>query len=155
MLSRERMRDALQGSHHRADADGVPGAPPDLSWLAQLKALPGVNVVVDLVGLWWARHPWRPATEVGAQAAHTALQVVAQRHPVALVAGALALGGALAWLRPWRWAARLVVVSDLVPQMMAAFVARAAAQAKPEASAPATSAPGTNGPAAGDTAPGR
>lgn len=151
MLSRERMRDALQGTHHRTDGATGSGASPDVSWLMSLKDLPGVAVVVELVGLWWARHPWRPATEVGAQAANTALHVVAQRHPIALVAGAVALGGVLAWARPWRWVARAVVVSNLLPQLMAGLVARAAAQTqeKPPATPPQENA----GPVAGGVSP--
>jgi len=53
----------------------------------------------------------------------------AQRHPIGLVMGALLVGGALAWSRPWRWLLTPALLAGLVPQMFSRFMAAVPSQA--------------------------
>lgn len=114
-LSRERIRLAI--------AHNTTQAPPPLAALISgnsslidiLKmALPGGNDVVDAVAVWWKEASLRP---------------LAQRHPVALVAGALAVGALLAWTRPWRWLFRPALVTTLGPALITSVLASGTVQA--------------------------
>jgi hypothetical protein len=65
-----------------------------------------------------AEHPAHRASAMAALAAKAALQPVAQKHPWALVGAALLIGGALAWSRPWRWAAKPLLSSALFASLL-------------------------------------
>lgn len=114
-LSRERLRLAI--SHNATQA------PPPLaalisgssSLLDVLKmALPGTGEVMDALAAWWKEASLRP---------------LAERHPVALVAGALVAGALLAWTRPWRWLLRPALLTTLGPALLTSVLASGAVQA--------------------------
>lgn len=71
---------------------------------------------------WWAHHPLRVVTDVTADAAKTLVQPVAQRHPVALVAGAAAVGAILVWSQPWRWLLTPALLAGLLPKVISHVV---------------------------------
>ena len=64
------------------------------------------DLTADVVRGWWIGHPWRVGSEAALGVANALLRPVAQRHPLRLVAGAVLVGGLLAWSRPWRWSVR-------------------------------------------------
>jgi hypothetical protein len=64
--------------------------------------------MVDALKTWWQHHPARPATALAGSAARSVLKPVADRHPVALVVGAAAVGASIVAIKPWRWGLRLV-----------------------------------------------
>jgi hypothetical protein len=88
---------------------------------APSSAAPSANAAAGLLRDWWQAHPAQVAGSLAADAAKQALQPVAQKHPWALVLGALVCGGVLAWSRPWHWALkpamRSAVVAGLLPQL--------------------------------------
>ncbi len=119
--SRERLRVALQqgsaaGGASRPGPGADAGQGPS-AWLQSLAALPGAAIVIDAVRDWWAKHPLHLAGEMGAEAARSVLRPVALRHPLALVLGALLLGGVLAWTRPWRWILKPAWFAGLWPEL--------------------------------------
>ena len=57
------------------------------------------------------------------------VQPMAQRHPLRLLAGAVLLGGLLAWSRPWRWVLTPALFAGLLPQL----IAKVMGQMPPEA----------------------
>lgn len=125
-LSRERLRIAL--SHSGAGA-GVRSATSPPGLLDILKtALPGASVLIDTLSQWWARHPLHSSGVLAGSVVQTFLRPVAQRHPVALVAGAMVLGAALAFSRPWRWALKPHLLSALGPALLSSVLASAAVQ---------------------------
>jgi hypothetical protein len=67
-------------------------------------ATPPATVAIDALQAWWKQQPWRATTQQLAAALRTQISPLLRRHPVAVVLGAVALGGALVWARPWRWA---------------------------------------------------
>ena len=123
-LSRERLREAMrdttaQRSSSRSPSAGIAAT----AWLDSLKAIPGAGVVVDAVRSWWAQHPLRVACMVAADATKSVLQPMAQKNPLALVLGALVLGGLLAWSRPWRWLIKPALFAGLLPQLVSKALA--------------------------------
>ena len=119
-LSREHLRQAL----HEAAAprwpatDPLTGAPMATPWLDRLKSIPGAGIAIDAIGLWWSRHPAHVAVGVASHTADTVVRPIAQRHPLALVAGAFAVGAVFAWSRPWRWALKPALFAGLLPQLL-------------------------------------
>jgi hypothetical protein len=118
--SRERLRLYMVGGDGRhearrrmaaANADGSRG-----SALDRLRSLPGVGVVIDTLMGWWSRHPLHPAASLATDMARDKLVPMARRHPLAVVAGAFAVGVTIVWLRPWRFVAKSATVSGLVSQ---------------------------------------
>jgi hypothetical protein len=87
------------------------------TWVDAL--LPGV---AGLVRHWWSGHPLRAAAGMAAGVATLALRPLAARHPWGLVAGAVVLGGLLAWTRPWRWPLKSALWAGLLPQLMLALL---------------------------------
>lgn len=136
VLSRERLRLALQQGASGGAARPGPGADTrqgPSAWLQNLAALPGAGIVIDAVRAWWAKHPLRLAGQVGAEAVRSVLQPVARNHPLALVLGALLLGGVLAWTRPWRWILRPAWFTGLWPELFLQTLAHARHPASPPA----------------------
>ena len=101
VLSRRRLREALHTQQAPPPDTGASSGPLAVL-LDSLGAVPGAAVVIDAVRDWWLRNPLRAVLGVAADAATSALAPLAQRHPVALVAGAVLVGGLFAWSRPWR-----------------------------------------------------
>lgn len=138
--SREQLRLALHklpgatSNPSSAASQGTHGAaattPQSAAWLDEIKRSPGVAILIDVVGHWWAQHPLRVAATLASSGANAALKPLAQRHPVALVAGAAVLGGLLAWGRPWRWP-RQALWAGLLPQLALAAVRAVSAQPGP------------------------
>ena len=129
-LSRERLRVAIA---HNAAPGASSTAAPGAGLLGILKtALPGASVLIDTLGpslkQWWARHPLHTSSQLASGVAQTVLRPIAQRYPMALVAGAVVLGAALAWSRPWRWAFRPHLLSTLGPALLSSVLASAAVQ---------------------------
>jgi hypothetical protein len=126
--TRAQLRAALQAQHApQRPTAGAKVHPSVLSgaasdWLAHLKSQPGVQLVVAAVQSWWVQHPLRTASLVAGEAAKTLAQPLAQRHPIALVLGAAALGGALVWSRPWRWLLKPTLLAGLLPQLASKVV---------------------------------
>lgn len=129
--SREQLRLALQAAPARVAGIEGPGAASTApTWLDALKSNPGTRIVFDGVSHWWARHPLRLAAIVATSAASAAIQPIAQRHPLGLVAGAAVLGGLIVWCRPWRWS-RPALLAGLLPQLLLAAVRAAPPQPDP------------------------
>lgn len=116
--SRESLRQALQASKTVA----APGA-TSLRWLDGLKVLPGFDAVLTALRAWWSQQPLRNASLGLSESAKTALLPLAQRAPLTLVVGALALGALFVWLRPWRWLTAPAVLAGLMPQVLGKVVA--------------------------------
>jgi hypothetical protein len=90
-------------------------------------------VLIDTLGptlkQWWARHPLHSSGVLAGDVVRTVLRPVAQRHPIALVAGAAVLGAALIWSRPWRWAFKpRNLLPTLGPALLSSLLASAAVQ---------------------------
>jgi hypothetical protein len=118
-LSREHLRQALQAAAGpRRAAKDPSGAPTPLPWLDRLKAIPGAGIALDAITQWWTRHPARLAVSVAGHSADALLRPIAQRHPLALVFGAFAVGAVFAWTRPWRWALKPTLFAGLLPQLL-------------------------------------
>lgn len=121
--SRERLRQAI---HARVSPSKTSPHPPEnatafaADWLSSVKAIPGANLLLELVEDWWSKQPLHVAFTQLAQAASGALRPVAQKHPYALVIGAAAVGALLVLARPWRWVSTSTLVAGLVPAIVAA-----------------------------------
>ena len=125
-LSRERLRQTMQqGAKPFKGASkpllGATGA----AWVNSFKSAPGVSIILEAVGSWWARHPLRLASMVAAEAATAVVQPIAQRNPVGLVLGALVLGAVVVWSRPWRWILKPALLAGLFPQLLSKVIAHA------------------------------
>ena len=121
-ISRERMRQSMHAVMPRPKEAHLPGELP--AWLDKLKSIPGVSLVVDAVRSWWLQHPMRVATLLAADASKTLLRPFAQRHPIGLVAGALLVGGLLAWARPWRGYLKPALFVGVLPQLASKVMAQ-------------------------------
>lgn len=124
-LSRERLRLAMRdiavpaGKPASAHTSGT-----GMAWLDSLKSIPAAGIVIEAVRSWWAAHPWRVASLLAGETVKTVVQPLAQRHPLGLVVGALLLGGALAWARPWRLLFTSSLLAGLLPQLLSKTVAQ-------------------------------
>ena len=140
--SRKRLHQAMRGT------SAAPGTAANASvagsatlWLDILKLNPTARVVIAAVSAWWAQHPLHVAGTAAAATAKAAVQPIADRHPFALVLGALLLGGVLAWSRPWRWALKPALFAGLLPQLVSQALAQAPIQSWLAAFAAPTSEP--------------
>lgn len=130
-LSRERLRRAMlrppaqPGTHFAA---GSPSAGVNVFDLLKL-VFPSAASILDVAARWWAGHSGQSAYALAGQLANEALRPLAKRHPVALVAGAAAIGGLLIWIRPWRFAFRPKVLSSLGPVVLSSVLASGVLQA--------------------------
>ena len=98
-----------------------------LEWMAGLREMPGADVIVQAFKTWWMQHPLRTASAMAWDAAKVTLQPVAQRHPAALMAAAVAIGGILAITRPWRWIFRPALLAAVLPHLLTSILAARAA----------------------------
>jgi hypothetical protein len=174
-LTRAQLHSALLRARSPAPPPASAGwreaAPAAAALLDQLKTLPGMAMVLEALGHWWAQHPLRSVSLLTSGALKAALQPLAQRNPYLLAGTALVLGALLAWSRPWRLARNSGLLGGLLNGLGSALVAAAmarvplqawfssllaaltqqlqeAASAKP---APAAPAPGPAAPAAAPT----
>lgn len=115
-LSRERLRLAMLPK---------PSTPGDRrSLLERAKHWPAVGMVADSVDAWWENHPLHALSDVASDASDTVMRPLANRHPLALVAGAAVAGAVLAWVRPWRWLFSSALLAGLAPQLASRLVAK-------------------------------
>ncbi|WOB06722.1 hypothetical protein [Piscinibacter gummiphilus] len=115
-LSRERLRGALLEIAPPPDAAG--DHEPSVL-LTALMAIPGVRLVVDSVRSWWSQHPLHMATMVAGNTARTAMGPIARNRPFALIAAAVAVGGLIYWIKPWRGLLKPALLAGLVPHLVA------------------------------------
>jgi hypothetical protein len=108
-LTRERLRLAM--------------LPPQRTHEAKPAAsLPVIGTIVEAIQSWWFNHPMRPVASVAVEASNAVVQPLAQRNPLALVAGAAALGALFVWSKPWRWLFGPALFAGLVPQVASRVV---------------------------------
>jgi hypothetical protein len=119
-ISRQRLRESMRPDPQSPDQQGSDEPP---AWLNALKGIPGIAVVVEAVQSWWNQHPMRVASLVAADASKTFLRPIIQRNPIALVVGAVVVGGLLAWMRPWRGLLKPAIFAGLVPHLVSRLVA--------------------------------
>lgn len=120
-LLREHMQ-ALNASASEAleNAHRPPGA-----WLAALTAIPVLGPVIESVSTWWAQHPLRVVAGVFASSTATAAKPMTQTRPWTVLLMAVAIGGVLAWARPWRFAwLRRAVYAGVLPQLVSTVISR-------------------------------
>jgi hypothetical protein len=123
-LSRQRLQIALAQTieanrPHAASADHASPA-----WMDELKAIPGIGIVVQALSAWWAKYPLNTASVMAFDAANAVAKPLASRHPVLLVAGAVLVGGLLAYSRPWRWILKPALFAGLMAQLSAKMVSQ-------------------------------
>lgn len=126
-LSRERIRIAMaqpaaqhgNGGKSHSQVTGL---------LGLLKtAVPSAGLLMDALNTWWVHY-----TAQGKSAAHLATDILspfAKRHPLALVAGAAAVGGLLVWSRPWRWMFKPQLLAAVGPTLVSGALASGVLQA--------------------------
>jgi hypothetical protein len=121
-LSRERLREAMMPSAKtKTPGHGLgAGIGSMASRLAdRVRATPGAGVVLDGVQAWWAQHPLHGVGRVAAEASRKLAAPVAERNPLLLVFGAVAIGALLALFRPWRLLLRPALFAGLLPAVAA------------------------------------
>ena len=125
------MRDqmlALNASSAQAQA-ARQGSEQSSALLATLIALPVLGPLIHSAVSWWADHPLHAVADLfirpNASATGPIKQPLTQRHPWALLLGAVAVGALLMWARPWRFGLlRRAVYAGLVPQMINSLLSR-------------------------------
>ncbi len=123
-LSRQRLHMALAETIEakRARVSTTDSTSP--AWMDELKAIPGVGIVIQALSAWWAKYPLNAASVMAYDAANAVAKPLATRHPVPMVLAALVLGGVLAWSRPWRWILKPALFAGLMAQLSAKLVAQ-------------------------------
>jgi len=118
-LSRERMRAAMLPPPRSAE-HGISGGIGAMTsrLVDRIKAMPGAAVLMDAVESWWAQHPLRSVGDLAAEGARRFAAPIAERKPMTLVFGAVAVGALLALLKPWRWVLRPALLAGLVPALL-------------------------------------
>lgn len=123
--SRARLRQAMLASTQPAPSSSRPKSGTMAAWLDGVKTSPGVSILREAASSWWMRHPLSLATRVGADAVNAVIQPIALRNPLGLVLGALVLGAAVAWTRPWRWLLKPALLAGLLPQVISKVITHA------------------------------
>ena len=129
--SRQRMRDqmlALNASSAQAQA-ARQGSEQSSALLATLIALPVFGPLIHSAVRWWADHPLHAVADLfirpNASATEPLKKPLTQRHPWALLLGAVAVGALLMWARPWRFGLlRRAVYAGVVPQIITSLLSR-------------------------------
>lgn len=129
--SRQKMRDqmlALNASSAQAQATRQ-RSDQSSALLATLTALPVLGPLIHSAVSWWADHPLHAVADLfirpNASATGPIKQPLTQRHPWALLLGAVAVGALLMWARPWRFGLlRRAVYAGVVPQMINSLLSR-------------------------------
>lgn len=105
--SRNHLKQALRAAGH-TPSGGTSGA----------ARTAGADLAADALRSWWNSHPLHVGGTAAVDVANAVLRPVAQRHPWGLIVGAVAVGGLLAWTRPWRWAVRPGLVTGVCQQLV-------------------------------------
>ena len=125
-LSRERLRSTMMPAPPKSSLppSGMEsgGGSFTANLAERLKELPGAAMVIDAVQTWWSQHPLRTTTLVAGEAARKFAAPIAERNPVALMLGAVAVGALVAWSRPWRWILRPALFAGLLPAVASRFM---------------------------------
>jgi len=126
--SRDALRLAMRGrdvpvGRESSDAFGSPHRGWAGSLRETVRAVPGADVVMDVLSHWWANHPLHSAATVAGEAARGLAGPTARRNPVGLVVGALVCGALMVRLKPWRWLPRTLLFAGLLPQLASRLVA--------------------------------
>ena len=74
-----------------------------------------------------APSPLHLAASVARDQLHEAVQPIAERHPLSLVAGAAVAGAMLVLGRPWRWLLTPAILGSVMPHLVSGAVNRAPA----------------------------
>lgn len=119
MLSRQRIRQSLVEA---AEPPAPPAGEPSVLVTA-LMAIPGVGVVVDSVRGWWAQHPLHFAGTLAGNTVRGMMRPMARRSPYRLVFAAVAVGGLLYWVKPWRGLLKPALLAGLLPHLVSRAVA--------------------------------
>jgi hypothetical protein len=122
--SRERMRESmLHLSGRPPHGPGEAGSAEESGWLDSLRSHPLAALLMGAMGGWWQSHPLNSAARAGqGGAASRMLSPWARRHPVALVLGAVVVGGLLVRTRPWRWLAKPALVTGVLSYALRSVV---------------------------------
>jgi hypothetical protein len=94
-----------------------------LGWMAGVREMPGADVIVQALKTWWKQHPLRATSSLVWDTAKAAIQPVAQRHPAALMAAAVAVGAVVAITRPWRWLFKPALLAAVMPHLINSILA--------------------------------
>ncbi len=120
-VSRRLLREHMQALTVSASDAGATDQAPPSAWLAALTAIPVIGPPMELVAAWWDRHPLRATVGLFAGLTPT--------RPWTMLLLAVAVGGSLAWLRPWRYALlRRAVYGGVLPQLMSILMSRLSTQ---------------------------
>lgn len=122
-LSRERLRLAMTQATGRADHG--PGANTHVAGLLGLikTALPNASLLIDALSQWWTHYAAQGPGQTVAGVADNILKPLAKRYPLLVVAGAVAVGGLLAWSRPWRWVFKPPLLAVWGPALVSSALA--------------------------------
>jgi hypothetical protein len=116
-LSRERLLNAMQDITASRNEAVKQQAGTSNIWMETLAAMPGGNVLMQALRVWWEKHPLHVASGLAAEAAKATLKPMADRYPLRLVLGAFVVGGLFTWSRPWRWAFKPAILMGFLPQV--------------------------------------
>lgn len=94
-----------------------------IGWMAGVREMPGAEVIIQAVKTWWMQHPLRATGTLAWDTAKAALQPIAQRHPAALMATAVAVGAVVAVTRPWRWLFKPALLAAVLPHLVNSILA--------------------------------
>lgn len=146
-LSRERLRAAMSHIKAPAGSGGPSGTATgkksvgiDLLDLLKL-AVPSAGLVINTVTQWWEGHRLQASGNLVEGVVGELLRPLAKRHPLTLVAGAVALGAVLVWVRPWRWALKPRVLTTWGPTLLSSAIASSMVQSWLKGVLPKTPAP--------------
>ena len=117
--SRERIRLWLTPPDEAPeDGDSSGHALPEQlqAWMRELREHPILSSTFNALQGWRESHPWRPATHLAGGLVREALQPLANKHPLALVLVAAAIGGSLVWFRPGRGLVKSLLLKGVVSQ---------------------------------------
>ena len=129
--SRQKMRTqmlALNASSAQAQASTLAEEHSSVL-MATLTSLPLIGPVIASAANWWANHPLHAVADLfmrsKSSATTTQKQGVMQRHPWAVLFGAVGVGALLMWTRPWRFGLlRRAVYAGLAPQIVGSLLSR-------------------------------
>jgi len=120
-LSREQLRitmmPAVRKSSSHAGGAGVGTFASGL--VDRIRDMPGATLVFEALQTWWQQHPLRTAGLVAADASRKFATPLAERNPLGLMLGAVAVGALLALSKPWRWLLRPALFAGIVPAIAA------------------------------------
>lgn len=128
-LSRERLRLAMTQATGKPD-HGTGTNTPVAGLLGLLKtALPNASLLIDALSQWWTHYAAQGPGQTAAGVADNILKPLAKRYPLLVVVGAVAVGGLLAWSRPWRWAFKPPLLAVWGPALVSGVMASGNLQA--------------------------